>query len=360
VDTELAAGEGALMPLKSFICPDREEIECSKCIAENGCRMEQRCCARPVLKLMSQTERVWKGIPSTTQLLKGTMEAFLMLVHDFAVSPDKLAFIINGSGTHKMLEEQGDEISKAELDYSDERGSIRPDLIETEGGKNILIDYKITGSFAVAKAQGIYFEDVPVLGEDGVQLRYKTGQKKGKLKTRKERRVDPKLADVRDWALQLNNYRVGIERGEILQGPDGRFYAKATAPKGSKKIKIHAIRVQALVRDGGTVVAISRGVERNVYLIDIPKVPDQDIKDYFKRKRDDLLQAMKDGHWETPCNDLERWNDRKCTDFCNVKRFCPYWINKYSQNVDQDKLADADMGQIGDDGCPNTTEEGAE
>ena len=345
------------MPLKSFICPDKEQIECVKCVAEDGCRMKTRCCARPVLKLMMAQQREWKGIVSTTQLLKGTMEAFLAIIHDFALSPDKLAFILHGSGTHKMLEEQGDDISKAELDYSDAEGSIRPDLIETEGGKNILIDYKICGSFAVAKSMGIYFEDVPVLDpETNEQIRYKSGAKKGKLKTRKERHFDPKLADLRDWALQLNNYRIGIERGEILQSPDGLFHPKALAPKGSKKIKIHAIRVQALVRDGGTVVAISRGIDRNVYLIDVPKVPDQEIKDYFKRKRDDLLQAVKQGHWETPCNDLERWNDRKCTEFCTVKTFCPYWINKYSKNVDQDQVADADMETIGDDGCPVTKE----
>ena len=345
------------MPLRSFKCPDSEEIKCDACIAENGCRMSTRCCARPVLKLMYAQQREWKGIPSTTQLIKGTMSTFLEIKHEYAVSPDKMAFIIHGSGTHKMLEEQGDETSKAELDYSDERGSIRPDLIETEGGKNILIDYKICGSFQVAKALGFYFEDVPVLDPaTNEQARYKSGQKKGKLKTKKEKRQDPKLADLRDWALQLNNYRIGIERGEILQAPDGSFHPKALAPKGSKKIKIHAIRVQALVRDGGTVIAISRGVERNIYLIDVPKVPDQDIKDYFKRKKDDLMQALKQGHWSTPCNDLERWGDKKCTEYCSVNKFCPYWIDKYSKNVDHDAQADQDMSDLNEDGTPKEEE----
>jgi len=346
------------MPLKSFKCPDSNEIECSKCIAENGCRMKSRCAARPVLKLMYNSQREWKGVASTTQLIKGTMSSFLEIKHDYTVSPDKMAFMIHGSGTHKMLEEQGDDTSKAELDYSDARGSVRPDLIETEGGKNVLIDYKICGSFQVAKALGYYFEDVPVVDPITEQpILYKTGAKKGKVKTRKEKRQDPKLADLRDWALQLNNYRIGIERGEILQSPDGKFHPKALAPKGSVKIKIHAIRVQALVRDGGTIIAISRGVDRNIYLIDVPKVPDQDIKDYFKRKKDDLAQALKQGYWSTPCNDLERWNDRKCTEFCNVNRFCPYWIDKYSKNVDQDSVAEADMGQLGADGCPKSDEE---
>lgn len=341
------------MPLRSFKCPDNEEILCENCLAENGCRMKERCCARPVLKAMAAQQREWKGIPSTTQLIKGTMQSFLEIKHEYALSPDKMAFTLHGSGVHRMLEEQGDDVSKAELDYSDDRGSVRPDVIESEGGKNILLDYKVCGSFAVQKSLGIYFEDEPVLDPiTGKQVLYKTGAKKGKPKTKKAKRIDPKLADIRDWALQLNNYRIGIERGEIVQAPDGKFYDKKGAPKGCHKIKIHAMKVQALVRDGGTVIAISRGIERNVYLIDVPKVPDQDIKEYFKRKKDDLLKAVEQGHWETPCNDLERWNDRKCTEFCAVNRFCPYWIDKYSKNVDQDKLADADMDAIDESGCP--------
>lgn len=339
------------MPLKSFKCPDREEIECSKCIAENGCRMASRCCARPVLKLMYDGQREWKGIPSTTQLIRGTMEAFLSIKYDYAASPDKMAFMLHGTGTHKMLEGHGDDISKAELDYSDEQGSVRPDLIETEGGKNTLIDYKTSSSFAVAKALGIYFEDTLVLDPRNNQpIVYKSGAKKGKYKTKKVRHCDPKLADVRDWALQLNNYRIGIEKGEILQGPDNKFYPKASAPEGSVKIKIHAIRVQALVRDGGTVVALSRGIERNVYLIDVPKVPDDQIKEYFAKKRKDLLTALEQGAWVTPCNDIEKWNDRKCTDFCNVNIHCPYWKEKYSKDVAG--KVDGTPEDLEDDGAP--------
>ena len=340
------------MPLKRFFCPDNEQIECAKCLAENGCRMASRCCARPVLKLMYEGQREWKGIPSTTQLMRGTMEAFLSIIHDYAASPDKMAFMLHGTGTHKMLEDHGDDISKAELDYSDEQGSVRPDLIESEGGKNILIDYKTSSSFAVAKALGIYMEDTPVLDPVTQKpLFFKSGAKKGKLKTRKEKRIDPKIADLRDYALQLNNYRIGIESGRVLQAPDGKFYPKAEAPEGSKKIKIHAIRVQALVRDGGTFIAKGRGVERNVYLIEVPRVPDAQIKEYFARKRKDLMTALEQGAWVTPCNDIEKWNDRKCTDFCNVNKFCPYWIEKYSKDASGNVTEDS-QEQLDEDGCP--------
>jgi hypothetical protein len=305
---------------------------------------------------MYDGQREWKGIPSTTQLIRGTMAAFLEIKHAYAASPDKMAFMLHGTGTHKMLEDHGDDISKAELDYSDEMGSVRPDLIETEGGINILIDYKTSSSFAVAKALGIYHEDVPVMDEKtGKQAVFKTGAKKGKFKTRKEVRIDPKLADLRDWALQLNNYRIGIEKGMVLQGPDNQFYPKDIAPKGSKKIKISAIRVQALVRDGSTVVAISRGIDRNVYLIDVPKVPDKEIKEYFARKRKDLLTALEQGSWVTPCNDFEKWNDRKCTDFCNVNIHCPYWIEKYSKLV-EGVVPDAGMDELDENGCPKAVE----
>lgn len=340
------------MPLKKFICPDGEEIEIHQCLAEGGCRMKDRCAARPVLKLMASSDREWKGNPSTTQLLKGTMEAFLMIQHPYATSPDKMAFQVHGSGTHYALEKHGDEHSQAELDLSGDSGSIRPDVLECENGVIVMIDYKITGSFVVAKSLGIYFEDVPVLDPlTNEQLIFKSGARKGQGKTRKEVRRDPKLADVREWALQQNNYRIKLEK-ECLRGLDGKFYRKEDAPKGSVKFRVHRMKIQAIVRDGGTAMSSSRGIERNIYLIDLPKIPDEQVKEYFKRKRDDLLQAVKQGHWSTPCNDIERWEDRKCQDFCAVKRVCPYWIEKYSKCIDGEIQDNGGSDQIGEDGVP--------
>jgi len=341
------------MPLRKFICPDKEEIEISKCLAESGCRMCNRCAARPVLKVMAASDREWKGNPSTTQLIKGTQEAFLAITQEYATSPDRMAFMILGSSGHYILEKQGDDISQAELDLGGGTGSIRPDSLECEGGTNILIDYKTSGSYVVAKALGIFFEEVPTVDPITEQLvLYKTGPRKGKPRTHKERRIDPKLADVRDWALQLNNYRMRLEK-ECVKGPDGKFYRKdENPPKDSSKFKVNRIKAQVIVRDGNTMMALSRGIDRNIYLIDIPRIPDEQVKEYFKRKTDDLLQALKQGYWSTPCNDIERWEGKKCQEYCPVNKFCAYWIETYSKNIDVEDQAGADTEQIGEDGCP--------
>ena len=66
-------------------------------------------------------------------------------------------------------------------------------------------DLKVTSSYKLMKAFGIYKVDVPT-GE-----LYKTGVKKGQPKYRKEFRFDG-VKDVLDWAIQLNYYRMLLEQ----------------------------------------------------------------------------------------------------------------------------------------------------
>lgn len=320
------------MPLERFICPDGQSIETKECLKEGGCRLKERCCARPILKLMAQN-RKWEGVPSTTQLLKGTMQAFLEIVHDYEQKPDDMAFRVQGSVQHANLEGYGDEISQAELDFSSEKGSIRPDVLEYENGEWTLLDYKMSGSFAVAKALGIYKEDEPVVdAETGEPVLYKSGQKKGQPKTVKVVKRDPRRAEMKEWIYQLNNYRVGLER-EVLLGPDGKLYFRKQAPKGSTKIKFKRLKVQVVVRDGNTVAALSRGIDRNIYYIDIPIIPDDEVKEYFSRKRKHLLQAVEQGDWQVPCTEDERWQDHKCLHYCPVNKHCPYFQATYAKDV---------------------------
>lgn len=302
------------MPLKWFICPDGNQIELNKCISDGGCPFKNRCLARPVLKKVA-IQREWKGIPSTTQLLKGTRQAYLEIIHDYAVKPDDRIFMLLGTTIHNDLEKFGDDISIAELDLSDEEGSIRPDLLECEHGEYVMIDYKVCGSFVLEKALGFYKIDAPDLDpETGEQLLYKSGDKKGKPKTHKEIRQDNSKIDLGDWPLQLNNYRIGLEE--------------------KLKIKIKKLQVQAIVRDGGTAIAVGRGIKARAYLVDIPIINDTEVKKYFHRKKEDLLLCLRQKQVPPPCSEKERLNDdRKCTDYCPVNKFCDYWKEKHQANI---------------------------
>lgn len=287
------------MPLKYFICPDNQKIEISECLKEGGCRMGNRCATRSYLQLVS-SERVWTGKPSTTQLINGTMLAFLKLTVDYAVSPDSRAFMIHGTKGHGNLEAAEDEFSQLELKFDgdniDETGIA--DVIESEAGKNVLVDYKTSGSYKVAKALGF----VPKYEETGEI--YKSGKKKGQPRMRKIIVRDDTQIDREDWEWQLNKYRIEYEK------------------KFNKKID--ELKIQCIVRDGNTYIARNRGVFRNIYYFKINIIPDAKVLAYFKRKRVALLNALRQGHCERTCNRKENWDGLRCQRYCEVAEYCPY------------------------------------
>lgn len=284
------------MPARYFTCPDGGRIEIVECLKEGGCRMPNRCATRSYLKMVS-SERVWTGVPSTTMLIGGTMLAFLRLTKEYAISPDDRAFMIHGTKGHARLEGFEDEFSLAEGKLEDpERGVTGIfDVVETEDGKSILVDYKTSGSFKVAKALG-FWVDTEETGEV-----YKSGKRKGEARTRKILKRDDAHVDRWEWTLQLNNYRMMLE---------------------AKGHRVDEIRIMCVVRDGNTYIARSRGVFRNVYYFKIPFLNDKIVVEYFRAKRRDLLLALKQGYWKYPCSEQESWGGIRCKSYCEVAEHC--------------------------------------
>ena len=120
----------------------------------------------------------------------------------------------------------------------------------------ILTDYKSGGSYQVGKALGIVSTDV-LDPAGGV---YKSGPRKGTPRMLKEYKADPAKADLEDWMYQLNQYRLFFQ---------------------SAGFKVDRLQVQAIVRDGGTIIAKNRGITKNVYLIPIPIMPDVETQAFF-------------------------------------------------------------------------------
>lgn len=288
--------------LIGFICPDGQKISVEDCFKQ--CRFERRCMTLPSLALIS-SERKWSGRASTTQLLLGTMEAFLKLTKPYFVDPDKRAFMMGGIVHHRSLEMMAKELGlAAEMALSIDRDII--DLLEWENSDLVLTDYKQWGSFKVAKALGII--------ETGKQPdpTGKTYQRDGKWgKAGSPRMIpvfgqDPDKADNWEAEFQLNNYRV-----------------KATPLLESVGLAIKRMQLQVTVRDGGLYIAKERGIDRRVYMIPIPEIPDEVIIDYFCEKQDALNKALTDGEWLLPCNSKETWEGNKCEDWCDVWEYCP-------------------------------------
>jgi hypothetical protein len=284
------------MALRNFICPDGIEIPIGDCLEGDGCRRENRCATRSYLRLVSR-ERKWTGKPSTTQLINGTMLAWLRLTTNYAVSPDDRAFMIHGTKSHSNLQLDDDySIVEERLDGDDTEVTGIFDVYESEAGLSTLVDYKTSGSYKVAKALGFFVEAEPT-GEV-----FKSGHRKGLPKTVKILKRDDEHVDRWEWELQLNKYRIELER---------------------RGFPVDDMRIMCVVRDGNTYIARSRGVYRNTYYFKIARLSDDVVEDYFRKKRHALMVALKYG-WKKPCTGAENWDGLRCARYCEVAVSCPY------------------------------------
>ncbi len=285
--------------LEWFKCPDKRLIPIQDCFSK--CRMGDRCEPIPYLHLCAE-EREWTGTPSTTQLLNGTMLSYLKITQPYSVDPDDMAFAIHGTIAHQQLEEKAKELGLvAELSATLDGRNVA-DLIETENGEVILTDYKTWGSYRVAKALGIV--------EVGKQPNpngetYKSSGKWGKAGSPKMVSVFQQVAsevDNFEAELQLNRYSIMLmELG----------------------ISVTKMRIHVIVRDGGLMIARSRGVEKNTYIKPIRELADSGVIAYFTGKSSQLIGALATSKLPEPCNNRECWDGIRCRDYCEVAMYCP-------------------------------------
>lgn len=297
------------MPAKYFICPDGGQIEIEVCLS-GKCRLQGRCAPLSYLQLAG-TFRPWTGKPSVTQLIQGTREAYLKIKNDYAIDPLDRAYAVLGTSAHAALENRQNDFSFIEESIEIEGITGRSDNLERQAdGSWVLWDHKTAGSFKVAKALGIVMVPEPIVDEQGNPILLKSGKNKGQPKTKKVPVQDPDAVDIDDWMLQDNMYRIALER--YIKEPISR------------------LRNWLIVRDGGTWMARNRGIDKKAYAVDISILPDEMVLDYFKRKRDSLLESLKRGSSPPICSDAECWSGNKCKDYCDVSHLCadnPYMLS---------------------------------
>ena len=294
------------MPATKFMCPDSETIEIAKCLEVGGCRMPERCATLPYLRLIG-FDREWKGV-SPSSAGNGPRSLYLKATRDYTIDPQDRVWAAFGTSTHEKLSIHSftnNVLSEERL--SDEKMQGIADCLEvdeTQDNRHILTDYKTWGSFKVAKAIGIMSEktDEPVLDEGGKSVILKSGKNIGKAKTKKKTiiTVDPSKADLKGEELQLNRYRLFFERYGF---------------------KISKIQIQVVSRDGGTYIAKSRGVDKNLYIIPIKILPDDEVLSFYNSLSLEVAEAFETGRIRK-CNEWESWEGRRCEGFCEVAEFC--------------------------------------
>ncbi len=282
------------MSATHFICPSGQEVPIHQCLLQ--CQESQRCMFLPTLRAVSNSLQRNLDKPSITELLTGTREQYLKKTCGYAVNPKQQLYALHGSAVHTLNERhtEGNMLSEERL-YSESTSGqldLYGQILTNDDGT--LGDLKITSSYKLMKALGIYKVDVDT-GDV-----YKTGAKKGQPKTRKELRFDG-VRHVFEWAFQLNCYRMLLE---------------------SHGYEVKSMVIQALCRDSGLRIAAERGITQPLYLIPIHRISNRWLERYIKAKTERLSQALETDTIPNLCSNRETWNGRKCESYCPVAKQC--------------------------------------
>ena len=285
------------MPKLGFKYPDGTKVSLND-VRERKVDIEKMGVALPTLLHMSE-QRDSNRKPSTTELLIGTCQAYLQRTVDYYENPQDNAFSLAGTIHHSKLEDFAVSGMEAELklEYKGITGIL--DLYDKE--TRTLIDYKNTGSYKASQILGIQSSEK--LSETEV---YKKNGRWGKAGTPKKIKVfyqDKGTANFGDWLWQLNFYRLMLE--------------KSGNP-------VDKMCIQMTIRDGGIMVATSRGVYKNIYLVDVPFINNEVLEERFLDKKEKLLKSLENKEMPSMCSAEETWNGNKCKNYCTVRDFCPY------------------------------------
>ncbi len=318
------------MPLKRFICPDGGKIDIDQCLNHRGCRLHNRCASRNYLRAVS-FDRKFTGIITASAAGNGPAHEYLKGTTDYDVAPSGRVWAIFGTDAHAVLgreENTVDVISEEKTDAGtpdtldiDEffvmcpkcKGVERWDVkvcpwCEVEMVESyVLYDLKTYGSYPVSLILGFKKETETLTDKDGKPLRYgKTAKKAGQVKTR-QIIVKGKPKEKYEAVLQLNRYRME--------------YEKIGFP-------ISRIEITVTPRDGGTYVALGRGVTENLYRIPIRRLPDKEVTDYYDNLQASLDHALDNDGECRPCTPWECWNGRRCDGYCDVADACRKEYNR--------------------------------
>lgn len=325
--------------MNNIIYPDGSREPITDDLLENGSDMQRKWCPLSYLRMaVGKPRKEYKGTVGVTSCLNGMRQNFLKWKIKPDIDLDGSLYKIAGISSHSQLEDWVPEKDEAEEWLRDGLVIGRSDLLEKNGEYNILVDNKFSGSYKVAKSLGIVEgEKIPLLDEFGNNVLYQKsgkGYKKGDPKMQKTWVEDPEKADVWEFAMQLNKYR--------------RMYEK-------RGVRIDEMRVFFGTRDGKVYTAYNRGVMRNLYYLEIPKIPDAEVDEFFDKKSEaidkmltdtadiegtpeEIVAELKKREIEIPiCDERENWEGRRCENYCAFASACAlFGDNPYLETKDRE------------------------
>ena len=287
------------MPLKGFKYPDGEMVSLEE-VKRGNVYLVKMGMYLPTLLHMSK-DREPDRKPSTTELIQGTCESYLRRTEDYYIYPDENAFSLAGTLHHLKLEESSGSLNRLNSEVTLEALGITGTIDLYDKASKMLVDYKFSGSYKIAKCLGMKFRH----GKHPTEV-YKRSGKWGKAGTPKKIKIfyiDEDSVDLGDWGLQLNFYRYLLEQNGY---------------------EVDRMVIQATVRDGGLQIARERGLDKNIYMIEVPYIHNDNLVSIYQNKKEALLNALQSNELPEVCTEEERWGGMKCESYCPVREVCLY------------------------------------
>lgn len=292
--------------LTHFICTDGNMCKVEDCL--KSCRLGKQCATKPYRKFVSR-EREYNGKVSSTQIGDGNRMIYLKQFNDFAVKPGWRMQSVIGSKAHASLTSV-DECPGDIVEQKFEDKHFHGTLDHYSEEDKTVYDYKFVGSYKVKKCLGI----VKILCDHPTEVyAKKTTRNKGKpdeiVREKGEPKivekwvVDPMEADMYEYEMQLNLYRILLERmGKVVD---------------------HMV-LQLNPRDFSEKFARQYGIPDAPYMVEIRKIPDEEVISKYENKNKELQKFFMTGEVPPPCGVRECWEGRRCTklSYCEVADLC--------------------------------------
>lgn len=284
------------MKENSFLCPDGQTILVKDCMSQ--CRMGQRCLAKPLLVNASRVRDLNRTNFSVTEVLSPTLYMYLKATHNETINPFSSIAATVGTSVHGILENclPHNYAGEFRLNYQGLTGQM--DCIDLE--HHTLYDYKVVGAYKCATMMG-----GRPLWKPYIITR---GKRKGETEMRQQWFYDG-LHHYGDYCKQQNLYR-------ILLGKHG--------------IPIEDMFLQVIIKEPINTIK-TFNLDKQCYLLKLPKMNDQRLLDYALYKKDALVNAIATNTMPRQCSAKDRWVSktypmgRRCKDYCSVSYCCPYY-----------------------------------
>jgi len=285
--------------IKKYLCPDGKTIKCEECIKK--CRMKLRCCPATMPAHVFYSQREWTGKLSVTQALNPHVRNWMAIKQDGISKLEDNIYSMTGTVNHSLHEDAGKNAVgiETEIKLQDDLNYGCADQLEEVDGKYYLHDIKNKKT-----AQMYYLLDYEQIGEK-------------KFASPSYKQTGSKLKDTDDVVLQLNRYRMLLEK--------------------ERNIKISGLFMDVVLIDYSPMASPKRyGIRWQYFSVPVKILNDDFVMDYYIKADANIQNLLESDGPDKPCYECDDWKEfgaegsfNRCNYYCSYKETCKkYFASK--------------------------------